>query len=72
MSNWKQKIEAQIARERYTGKVELTLDQANALLDVAVAAENYTWSLKHGKTTEAMNCYCDGLKDSLDKLREIE
>lgn len=42
-----------------------------ALLDVAVAADKYIWSLKHGKTTEAMNCYCDGLNVALDKLREV-
>lgn len=39
VTDWKQKIEAQIARERYTGKVELSLDEALALLDVAVAAD---------------------------------
>jgi hypothetical protein len=48
------------------------LQKRNALLeDVAVAADKYIWSLKHGKTTEAMNCYCDGLKAALDKLREV-
>jgi len=60
MSNWKQKIEAEIARERYTGKVELTLDQANALLDVAVAAERLYEAGYDGV----------GLMRAFDKLRE--
>lgn len=64
MSDWKQKIEAQIARERYTGKVELSLDEALALLNVAVAADTYLVDVQHDESEQA-------LFDALDKLPEV-
>jgi len=71
MGDWKQEVEAQIARERYTGKVELTLDQANALLDVAVAVEQ----IATHETVHLAYVQVEEIKTiaqaALDKLREM-
>ena len=76
MSEWKQQIEAQIATiDRFPKYLPsgLHTSEITALLRplLDVAADKYIWSLKHGKTTEAMNCYCDGLNAALDKLQQV-
>lgn len=73
--NWKQQIEAQIAAMRETGVQAYTWngnswpDTMQALLDVAVAAEEIT-EMPTGEPDDAGNMKYVALV-ALDKLREV-
>ena len=80
MSDWKQKIEAQIADLRnscylldeHGAEIGVSEHAASmqALLDIAVAAEVVQLAMDGSEVDCPFNAY-DGLQDALDKLREV-